>query len=151
MAGGAALTLPFMTVSLEARGKAPYRFLFPTEEIPLTSQARYFKTGAGVGIEVPVLIAPLVARAGYSFDEYDLHPYIVRYDGDQENDPAVWSDEEEVVDRNLNTITGGVGIITGNVSLEFSYGYQTWSLTTRKTLHQEFAIHRLLAALSIRY
>ncbi|KMQ50598.1 hypothetical protein CHISP_2449 [Chitinispirillum alkaliphilum] len=150
---GAALTLPFMTLTAEGRYTFPYTYVFPNDDIPTSSQARYFNTGAGLGVEVPLFFIPVILRGGYSYDKYDLYPYIAHYKNTSRN----WSDQQlDKVKNNLQTISAGVGIVTQNTAFEIGYSFQTWGVSTisilgRDMLNQDFKEHRAIATFSVRY
>ena len=149
---GISAVLPMLTVSAEMRLTLPYDYLFPVEKIPHTSQASRFKTGAGIGIEVPLVVVPLIVRAGYSFDDLDLHPYaydfVSRPDNVKEFD---WSDAGMKVSRDLNRISAGIGYITESMSFDLTYGMSTWGIATRTNLRQTYLLHRVLASVSVRF
>jgi hypothetical protein len=149
---GVSALLPFFTVTAEVRTTLPYDYLFPVENIPDNSQAGYFKTGAGIGIEVPLVVAPFIVRAGYSYDDFDLNPFVYDFvtipDNERDFD---WSDNGVKVNRNLNRITAGIGYTTASTSFDLSYGFSTWGLTTNHNLVQTYKLHRLLASFAIRF
>ncbi len=145
---GISATLPFITVSTEVRGTLPYSFLFPEEDIPESSQAGHTKIGAGVGIEVPMIVAPFIFRAGYSLDEVDLHQYMYLFENEQEFN---WSDGGVKVDRNRHQISAGVGYTTASTSFDLAYGFSTWGLITNTYLEETFNAHRILASFTIRF
>jgi long-subunit fatty acid transport protein len=62
---GVGVTLPWLIVALDFRFVMPYGFILPGEKIPDDSQAKDFKVGTGIGLEVPIPVAPVVLRAGY--------------------------------------------------------------------------------------
>jgi len=144
---GAGIKLPWMMVALDGRFTMPYTFTLPSEKIPSSSQARYFKLGGGLGLEVPLSMAPVVLRGGYSYDEYDLFSRVLKYD-DEKID---WTQRYNI-DKNRHTITGGVGIFTSGTGIEFSYGYETWALSTiNNRLKQDYSAHRMAVAFIVRY
>jgi len=148
---GAAVTLPWITAALDIRATMPYTFILPGEKIPEDMQARDFKLGAGVGFEVPLPVAPVVLRGGYSFDEYDLCPVVHK----MEDSDIMWEEMEGfTVDRNKHTLAAGAGIFTSGVGIELSYNYQTWGIShknTDRTLKQTFSNHRVMTAVIFRY
>ena len=147
-AAGISVTLPFLTLTTEGRFTLPYNYVFPSEDIPSSSQAGSFKIGAGAGVEFPLVVAPMLLRVGYSYDELDLHKYIVRYDDEPTFD---WTDAGVVVDRNRNQITGGIGFFSSNVSFDVTYGVSFWSLITNTTLKQDYVQQRVMASFAFRY
>lgn len=152
-AAGASLILPFLTLSTECRVTLPFDFVFPSENIPSNSQAGYFKVGGGAGVEIPVVVLPIIFRVGYSIDELDLHTYAFQYlmeDGEEWSE-IDWSDGGIKVNRNKQQITAGLGFSGSSVSFDLSYGYSTWGIVTRNILKQDYDNHRLMASLAIRY
>lgn len=154
---GVGLTLPFFTVSSELRLTLPFDFLFPVEKIPDNSQAGEFKTGAGIGIEVPLVIVPIIFRTGYSYDDLDLHPYAYDFISRPENTKDFdWSDAGQTVKQNLHRISAGVGYTTESMSFDLSYGVSTWGITTyaistNTNLEQNYLQHYVLASVSVRF
>jgi len=148
---GAAVTLPFITVSAEARSTMPFGYLFPVEDMD-NSQASIFKNGVGAGVEVPLVAIPLILRAGYSFDMLDLHPWVYDYLEPYENKRTIdWSDNGMKVNRNLHRIGAGFGITTASTSFDLSYGFSTWGITTKSHLEQIYVRHRVLASMAVRF
>ena len=145
---GISATLPFITISTELRGVLPYGFLFPEEDIPESSQAGHTKVGGGVGIEVPLLIVPLIFRTGYSLDELDLHKYMYLFENDREFN---WSDGGVTVDRNRHQVSAGLGYTTASMSFDLAYGFSTWGIISNTYLHETFFVHRVLASFAIRF
>jgi len=144
---GAGIKLPWMMVAIDGRFTMPYTFTLPSEKIPTNSQARYFKLGGGIGLEVPLSMIPVVLRGGYSYDEYDLFSRVLKYD-DEKID---WAQHYKI-DKNRHTVTCGVGVFTSGTGLEFSYGYQTWALSANNNrLKQDYSAHRMAAAFIVRY
>ncbi len=154
---GASMSLPFFTVSAEVRSTLPFDYLFPVEKIPENSQAGSFKTGAGLGIEVPLVVAPLIVRAGYSYDDLDLHPYAYDfYSGSDDVKEFDWSDAGQTVSKNLHRITAGIGYTTESMSIDLSYGLSTWGIrtfssATHTDLDQTYFLHRVLASVAVRF
>ncbi|MDR0308232.1 MAG: hypothetical protein LBI42_15570 [Chitinispirillales bacterium] len=149
---GAGIKLPWITIALDGRFTMPYTFILPSENIPKSSQARYFKCGAGVGLEVPLFVAPVVLRAGYSYDEYDIFSTVLKFDGDDEF--IDWDPNGLSVDKNRQTITAGMGIFTSGTGIELSYGYQTWGVAHKNSdrlLKQTFAAHRVMTTFITRF
>jgi len=148
---GAGVKLPWMTVALDGRFTMPYTFTLSSDErIPASSQAKYFKLGGGLGLEVPLSMVPVVLRGGYSYDEYDLFSRVLKYD----DVPINWEHGGYSVDKNRHTITAGVGIFTSGTGLEFSYGYQTWALAYEQDNYKEkhnYSAHRAAVAFIVRY
>jgi hypothetical protein len=151
-AAGFSLTLPFVIVSTEGRVTLPFDYRFPSKDIPSGSQAAYYKFGGGVGLEVPLVKMPVLLRAGYSFDELDLHQYLIVYDGgDSLFNDDVWSDDGIRVDKNKHQFTAGIGFFSSAVSFDISYGYSTWRLVKKESLTQDYNSHRIIASFALRY
>lgn len=146
-AAGLGLTLPFISVTAEGRVKLPFDFVFPSQDIPSGSQAGHYKVGGGVGIEVPVVVLPLLVRTGFSIDEVDLHSYAVKYGKDKIN----WSDGGVSVGKNKSQFTAGIGYSGSSFSFDVSYGYSKWQLITREHLKQDYTFQRAGVSLAIRY
>jgi len=150
-AWGAGLVLPWLTAAIDFRVTMPYTFILPSENIPENVQARYFKCGAGVGLEVPLTVAPVVLRGGYSLDEYDLFPLIHKFEDEQID----WDFGSEFsADGLKHTLTAGAGVFTSGIGFELSYGYQTWGIIHRnesRQLKQRYSNHRVMTALIFRY
>lgn len=151
-AAGVSMTLPFFTVAAEVRLTLPFDYLFPDKKIPDNSQASSFKTGAGIGIEVPLVVAPVIVRAGYSYDDLDLHPYAYDFVSQPNNvNEFDWSDGGMTVTRNLNRVSAGIGYVTESMSFDLSYGFSTWGITTNVNLKQLYQQHRILASVAVRF
>jgi hypothetical protein len=150
LAAGAGFMLPFMTVSTEVRGRAPYTLLYPAEKIEHT-QAAHATMGGGAGVEIPVMFAPAVIRAGYSFDQVDLHRFITIYNDDYDGESIDWSDDGIDIQKQKQTFTGGVGIMTQSVGLEAAYGYSFYEVGIGSSLRQITHQHRFLLSVSVRY
>jgi hypothetical protein len=163
---GAELTLPWLIAALDFRVTLPHTFILPSVDVknmPEDLQARDIKVGAGLGLEAPVPNLPIVLRAGYSFDEYDLFPRIIKYDGQNEDGidwdevlgEAVWR-----VARHRHTIAAGAGVFTSGIGLELSYAYQTWGISgvsavdggaSSLTFKENYSSHRVMTAIIFRY
>lgn len=154
-AAGFSVNLPFMTISTEARATLPFTWVFPIGEIPENSQANFTKLGGGVGLEVPVVRTPLLIRLGYSYDQLDLHQYVVEYGYDN---TIKWSDDGVSVDKDRQSFNAGIGIVSQNLTFNLSYGFQTWGIKTidpstgnSPVLHQDFFQHRVSTSFALRY
>ncbi len=146
-AGGVAFILPAMTVSAEGRFRAPYDLAYPEEIIPAGTSANYYKVGAGLGVEVPLPNTPMLARLGYSYDEFDPHQFVVKYD----QEAFDWSDDGISVNDDKQLLTVGLGYVTKDISIDLSYGYQFWGIATNETLKQDYSTNRLMLSFSARY
>jgi hypothetical protein len=147
---GVGVTLPWLIVALDFRFVMPYSFILPGEKIPNDSQAKDFKVGTGIGLEVPLPVAPVVLRAGYSFDECDYYPIVNEFD-----EGIDWSaDKGFSTSRNKHSFTLGAAVFTSGTGFELSYGYQTWGISNKndeRALKQVYASHQAMAAIIFRY
>jgi long-subunit fatty acid transport protein len=144
---GVSVALPFATVSGEVRGRAPYSMVYPNERFASTSSARHFRTGLGAGVEAPLFVEQLLLRAGYSWDEYDMHAFAVTYDGEETD----WEDYGIEADRNRHLVTAGAGYLAGNFCFDLAYAVEVWGLSVREALDEEHVFQRLSFSLSLRY
>lgn len=147
-AAGLSFLLPFVTITTEARITLPFDFVFPVENIPQNSQAGFYKMGGGIGCEIPLVIAPLMVRAGYAFDELDLHPYVYKLDHTTYFD---WSDNGTVVTKNRHQGSIGLGYTTPSMSFDCSYNFSTWGILSNTYLDQTYLQHRVLISVAMRY
>lgn len=149
---GASVMLRPCTITAEIRGTLPYDYLFPEKNIPSHYQTSSYKTGAGIGIEAPVIVAPLLVRIGYSYDDLDLHPYVFDY-ASRYNDvlDIDWSDNGLKVNRDLHRLSTGIGYTASTFSYDLSYVFSTWGITTNKNLEQTYLMHRLQTTVSLRF
>jgi len=150
---GVGLTLPWLIAAFDIRLVMPYTFILPGENIPDGSQAREFKTGAGVGVEVPLPIsAPIVIRAGYSVDECDFYPIVNRF---IDSDAIEWEMGTEFSPMGAkHALSLGTAIFTSGTGFELSYGYQTWGVQHKneeRRLKQTYSNHRFMGAIIFRY
>ncbi|MDR2577919.1 MAG: hypothetical protein LBC70_03775 [Chitinispirillales bacterium] len=150
---GVGLTLPWLITTVDLRMTMPYTFVLPSEDtqrMPDNMQARSFKFGTGLGFEAPLPSAPVVLRAGYSLDEYDLYPIIHKFQGDRIDwnllGPGYWPD------RNRHTLSAGIAAFSSGIGIELSYAYQTWALLNAGgTLRQDYSSHRFMTSFIYRY
>ena len=161
---GAELTLPWFIAALDFRVTLPYTFVLSSVDVnnmPDGLQAKDLKLGVGLGLEAPLPDIPVVLRAGYSFDECDLFPRIVKYKGyDEDGIDWVTILGEKTTWRaaqNRHTIATGVGIFTSGVGLELSYAYQTWGVASNTKgisslkFKENYSSHRVMTAIIFRY
>ena len=144
---GAAAVFPFLTASAECRARLPYTVLYPLERIPDTSLASKTLLGAGLGLEVPLGVSWILARAGFSWDQFDTHLFVKQY---SDTTPG-WDPESlsPVGDKLMGTL--GMGFIIRRVCLEWAYGFGVWRFNTRGTLDETHVQQRLLGSLSFRF
>jgi long-subunit fatty acid transport protein len=146
---GISTVLPIATLSSEVRFRAPYDYVNPEDVIPSTSPAHSSRVGAGLGAEIPLFIKNALVRLGYSWDQYDTHPFAIQYDGDTSQ--AVWESDGVTVNQDRNLLTAGLAYVSSGISIEASYGYQFWKLNTNGTLSESDHIQRFLVSLSTRF
>jgi long-subunit fatty acid transport protein len=146
---GISTVLPIATLSSEVRFRAPYDYVNPEDVIPSTSPAHSSRVGAGLGAEIPLFIKNALVRLGYSWDQYDTHPFAIQYDGDTSQ--AVWESDGVTVNQDRNLLTAGLAYVSSGISIEASYGYQFWKLNTNGTLSENDHIQRFLVSLSTRF
>jgi hypothetical protein len=144
---GVAVKLPYLTITSEARARAPYDLVFPDEQIPASSPAAHVKMGAGLGLEAPLFNTKFVARCGYSWDQYDPFIFVRKYDNESIN----WAMDGLTSRKDRNLVTGGLAYVDKNWCLEGAYGYQTWKLDRRETLTENHKLHRFTLSFSIHY
>lgn len=160
---GGAITLPFGTVSTEFRFRAPYDYLYPEENIPESSPAHFFKNGGGIGVEIPVMKTDVLMRGGYSLDEFDLYQYAMKYDNEPvgaeftvagDSITGSWGTNGIDVNSNRQEFTFGLAYVTAGFSIEATYGYQFWKLTTNGNIgnrHEDEHLQRILISMSTRF
>jgi len=150
---GAGLTLPWLIAAFDLRLIMPYTFILPGENIPAASQARNFKTGAGVGVEVPLPIrAPVVLRAGYSADECDFYPIVNKLEDIESIDWEAGTGYSAAGVK--HALSFGTAVFTSGTGFELSYGYQMWGVkhkTKERALEQTYSNHRVTGAIIFRY
>ncbi len=145
---GFSYTLPFMTFSVEGRGRAPYPY---ADE---DSQLAEWNSGGSAGVEIP-LFKKLLVRGGYSFDQYEQYPFIVDYEDNSilegvvaHTDPA-----EPVYDEQW--FTAGVAWLTSQgAAFDVSYGYKLYQTKTDYgafELRETHKMHRVVGSISVRY
>ncbi|MCX7725560.1 MAG: hypothetical protein N2053_01795 [Chitinispirillaceae bacterium] len=148
---GASFIFPYFTLATEIRGTLPYDFIFPVERIPENTQASRYKYGGGIGFEAPLVVIPVILRTGYSYDKFDLHPFVYKERSSSNVNKIDWSDGGVKVSRNLHRICAGLGYVTSSTSFELSYSLATWGLITRGNLNQIYILHRVSSSFAIRF
>ena len=147
---GAAMRLPFLTVSTELRARAPYDIAYPDEKIPQSSAAAQMKMGAGIGVEVPIYMSKVLVRGGYSWDQYDPFVFVRQYD----NENIIW-DEDALNDYKFRSlVTCGLAYVDDNWCIEGAYGYQTWNFDSKfdnVILAEHHQLHRFTISFAVRY
>jgi hypothetical protein len=145
---GFSSVFPFMTISTEARARSAYSFAYPTEMIPEQSLASKTLVGAGIGLEMPVVKSTVLLRAGYSWDQFDTHPFARKYDDTQ---AIGWDPQGVEPTGDQHTATVGTAFIINSACLEISYGFTYWKLGTQDLLAETYNQHRFLTSLSFRF
>lgn len=139
---GVSLKLPWLVLSPEASFRAP------NPRDTTTTDAAYWKIGAGIGAEVPLGKSGLLVRLGYRFDEYDDKPYSVEYDYDE---VAVEQEPVKEVTRDQHAFSGGLAYVTrGALCFELGYSYRMWAYSYG-ALDQAFASHQVMLSVALRY
>jgi hypothetical protein len=144
------VTLPSVTISADARGRFPYQYALPGENVPESSPASSFKVGAGAGVEVAIPNSAFTFRLGYSWDEYDPYVFVFEYD----DQPIRWDEQNIIVKGDRNLITTGLSFVSGQMHLGLSYGYRFWSLETVDIVDNfttDYSHHQGAISLSLRY
>ncbi|MBN1128886.1 MAG: hypothetical protein JXA71_07865 [Chitinispirillaceae bacterium] len=143
---GAALHLPYATVSLEAIARAPYRNATPHTD------ASYWKGGLGAGCELPLPWISSLLRCGYAFQQIDQAAMRTTWD-----DGGVDPEEKIAVLRGRHLMTAGYSLLaSGGISLETAYGYQVWEFPSTdpawsSMIGERHSAHRVMASVAIRY
>jgi hypothetical protein len=143
--------LPFMKATAEVRGYAPH------PDAAEGSILSYWRAGAGVGLEAPLMLKSLLLRAGYSWSEYNDYPFRIQY---SEADDITSKTDTEIY-RSFNdysgqhTTGGGLAWLTSSgISFEAAYAFRFWTTETysdRGVLTENHGMHRILASISVRY
>jgi hypothetical protein len=140
---GAALQMPYMTVSSDIRFRSP---------ISNAPRGSHWKAGAGIGAEVPLRRLASVIRCGYSWSELDLSSMQIKWD-----EGGVEAPEPLMVLRNEHLFTAGYSLFLGStVSLELAYGYCFWKFSTsdpawQSAITEQHTLQRGMMTISIRY
>ncbi len=146
---GISTVLPMATLSSEFRFRAPYDYVDPEDVIPSNSPAHYSRVGAGLGAEIPLFIKNALVRLGYSWDQFDTHPFAIKYDNDTSQ--AEWGTDGVTANQDRHLLTAGLAYVSSGFSIEASYGYQFWKLNTNGTLNEDNHSQRLLVSWSTRF
>jgi len=143
---GAAFKLPFMLIATQANFRAP------VTEAAEGSDRAFWKVGLSGGIEVPIPVLSTMLRAGYSWNELDIQPFEVIWDG-----AAVSAEPALTSSKGTHMITGGIAFLFSDfLSIESAYSYtlreysvveQDW----RNPVDERHANHRVQCSVSIRY
>jgi hypothetical protein len=144
---GVSAVVPFGTISSEFRFRAPYDAVNPDDSIPSNSPAHHSSVGAGLGVEIPLGKSNTLFRGGYSWDQYDTHPFALQYD----NENPGWGTQGLAATSDRQLITAGLAYVSGSWSLEGSYGYQFWKLNTNGLLDENNSLQRVLVSFSVRF
>lgn len=143
---GAAFKLPFMLLATQANARAPF------VEAEEGSDRSFWKVGLSAGVEVPVPVLYTLFRAGYAWNELDLHPYEIKWDGGIiSSEPAYESD------KGCHTITGGAAFMFKEffvIETAYSYTFREYSVTElnwRNPTVEDHSAHRVQCSFSIHY
>jgi hypothetical protein len=110
---GAALQLPFLTVSSDVTFRAPLGGVAKNDDFSR------WKEGVGIGIEVPARWLAGVVRCGYSYSQFDPASLLIKWE-----DPAVDTGVTVTGLRGHHLLTAGYSLFAGNsISLDMAYGY----------------------------
>lgn len=143
---GAALQLPFMTISSDMTFRSPV-----SDALQGSEQSRW-NNGVGLGIEVPLRFLASVFRSGYSFSGFDISSMQIRWDG-----TGVEPEPPLTVLHNQHLFTAGWSLFIGpNISVELAYGCCLWKFSTfdpawRNAIVEAHDLQRGVAAISVRY
>lgn len=146
---GAAYTFPFATISGEIRGRAPYSIVFPDRDIPVNG-AGSSRMGAGIGAEIPLLFAPLVARGGVSWDEVDLFRFVRKENGFSHE----FGNDNVVPESDQFLFTLGLGYVSSSIQVSGAWGYQSRtqkSINPGVTLEEDLSSQRGSLTFSLRF
>lgn len=139
---GVAYRFPFALMDAEITGRAPH----PRTHI--SDKQRYWRLGAGLGVEAPVIGESIVARAGYAWHEYDPNPYLVTYEGAIDPEPAPVP--ESIIGE--HTVSVGCAYqVRDKISLDLSYSHRLCNVDTENTLLEEHRSQRILASVTAKF
>jgi hypothetical protein len=144
---GAALQLPFLTISSDMTFRAPL-----AGSVPSGSDLAYWKEGIGLGFEVPAKWLAGVIRGGYSYSQFDPASMQIKWE-----DPSIDTGVTVTGLHGHQLLSVGYSLFAGNsVSFDVAYGYvisefsmkyTDWeNIQTEKNTYQ-----RGMVSLSIRY
>jgi hypothetical protein len=139
---GAAWELPFLSVAAEVNARAP------RPHRRLDEPVEQWRSGAGVGVEAPILDGMLVLRGGYTWREHDPNPYTVTYDY-----PAVeGAGTVPESSTGEHMFSAGCGLNFGDrVLLDVGFAQRLYELDTHRVLHEDHASQRALASITVKY
>jgi opacity protein-like surface antigen len=143
---GAAVHLPWATISVDGTGRAPYR------NAPDHTDASWWKGGLRAGCELPLPWISSLLRGGYAFQQLDQAAMRITWD-----DYGVDPEQTIAVVRNRHLVTAGYSLLlAGSISIEAAYGYQLREFSStdpewRSVIEERHAAHRVMASVAIRY
>ncbi|MBD3315818.1 MAG: hypothetical protein GF344_08535 [Chitinivibrionales bacterium] len=133
---------PFFLITAEVNARAP------RPHRHLDERVEYWKSGAGLGIEIPLLDRTLVLRGGYSWREYNPTPYIVAYDYPTEEGNEV----EPKSHDGVHTFSAGCGLCLGDrVLLDMGFAQRMYDLGTSRIVQENHRSQRALASITVGY
>jgi hypothetical protein len=110
---GAALQLPYVTVTSDATFRAPLDGAEKGDDLS------YWKEGIGIGVEIPAQWLGGVVRGGYSYSKFDPSPMQIKWDDPQPGDSVIVKGL-----HGSHLLTAGYSLFLGNsVSFDLAYGY----------------------------
>jgi hypothetical protein len=116
------------------------------------SERSYWKVGLSTGIEVPVPALYTLFRAGYAWQELDLHPYEIEWDGGIISSEPVYES-----DKGCHTFTGGVAFMFKEffiIETAYSYSFREYSVIEqnwRNPTVEDHSAHRVQCSFSLHY
>jgi hypothetical protein len=145
---GATYKIESIVFTADIRGRLPYLLLQPIEDIPAASDAAHVRIGMGCGIEFPLVGHSLTGRAAYSFDQYDTHRFVQKYENESAPDFSKDPSEPQI---NSNSLAAGFSLNFSLVSLDFGYKFGWWRLLTNSIIQETHLQHQAQMALSWRF
>ncbi|MDD5672622.1 MAG: hypothetical protein PHC61_00540 [Chitinivibrionales bacterium] len=141
---GISTVLPYAVVDAEISARAPQ------PQASLSSDAAFWKEGAGVGLEIPLFLKKLMLRTGYSWNEFDAAPFIAhRSSGDNLVSEAA---APLGVAHNPQQLCAGIAFLTAsNIAFEGSYGFTFWEISSGDGLSEKHSAQRILLSISTRF
>lgn len=139
---GMAWELPFLSIAAEvnARAPRPHRSLDERQE--------HWKSGAGLGVEVPLLDRRLMLRGGYTWKEYAPSPYTVTYD--YPTVEGAGGTAESFTGEHM--VSAGCGLNFGDrVLLDVGLAQRVYDLQQGGVVHESHASQRALVSVTVRY
>lgn len=143
---GASYRFPFMVLSCEASGRAP----FPDAEQDTPSSQ--WRGGASFGMEAPIPKLSSVLRAGYAWKQLDMYHYSLEWKADgQSMKPNFRTDDD------LQMLTAGFAVLLKDFAvIEAAYAYSMWQYASLddvgwSPVTEDHSRHRVQLSFSLRY